>query len=147
MGFGAVCICKSMPMFRRNILSPSSGAEVKGQGSRGLYSRACFSETSASTCKYTRRQNPWLLQQHEIHNLSERGRKPRTYCQDSKTTTEHGTSQAKTWVLTTTSRCVVWIRLYLTHQTHSGSRKAIINMWDFKFPRRRVWCSELSSAV
>jgi hypothetical protein len=36
MGFGAVWICRSMPTFRRNMLSPSSGAEVTRQGSRGL---------------------------------------------------------------------------------------------------------------
>jgi hypothetical protein len=31
LGFGAVCICRSMPTFRRNMLSPSSGAEVTGR--------------------------------------------------------------------------------------------------------------------
>jgi hypothetical protein len=34
-GFGAVCVGRSMPTFRRNILSPSSGAEVTRQ--RALY--------------------------------------------------------------------------------------------------------------
>jgi hypothetical protein len=28
LGFGTVCICRYMPTFRRNMLSPSSGAEV-----------------------------------------------------------------------------------------------------------------------
>jgi hypothetical protein len=36
LGFGAVCICRSMPTFRRYMLSPSLGAEVTRQGSRGL---------------------------------------------------------------------------------------------------------------
>jgi hypothetical protein len=33
---------------------------------------ACFSETSASTCKYTWRQNPRPLQQHDDDNHHER---------------------------------------------------------------------------
>jgi hypothetical protein len=36
MGFGAVWICRSMPTFRRYMLSPSSGAEVTKQGSKEL---------------------------------------------------------------------------------------------------------------
>jgi len=35
-GFGAVWICRSMPTFRRNTLSPSSGAEVTRQGNPRL---------------------------------------------------------------------------------------------------------------
>jgi hypothetical protein len=31
LGFDAVCVCRSMPKFRRNVLSPSSGVEVTGQ--------------------------------------------------------------------------------------------------------------------
>jgi hypothetical protein len=37
LGFGAVCICRYMPTFRRNMLSPSSGAEVTRQESRDVY--------------------------------------------------------------------------------------------------------------
>jgi hypothetical protein len=36
-GFGTVCICRLMPTFRRNMLSPSSGVEVTKQGSRGVF--------------------------------------------------------------------------------------------------------------
>jgi hypothetical protein len=36
LGFGTMCICRSIPTFQRNMLSPSSGAEVTGQGSRWL---------------------------------------------------------------------------------------------------------------
>jgi hypothetical protein len=36
LGFGAVLICWWMPTFQRNILSPSSRAEVTRQGNRGL---------------------------------------------------------------------------------------------------------------
>jgi hypothetical protein len=32
LGFGPVLICWLMPMFRRNVLSPSSRAEVTRQG-------------------------------------------------------------------------------------------------------------------
>jgi hypothetical protein len=58
LGFGTILICRLMPTFRRNMLSPSSGAVVTRQGSG-----ACFSEMLASTCKSTWRQNPRLLQQ------------------------------------------------------------------------------------
>jgi hypothetical protein len=36
LGFGTMCICRAMLTFRRNMLSPSSGAEVTRQGSRGF---------------------------------------------------------------------------------------------------------------
>jgi hypothetical protein len=38
LGFGAMWICRLMPTFWRNMLSPSSGAEVTRQGIRGLIS-------------------------------------------------------------------------------------------------------------
>jgi hypothetical protein len=37
LGFGAVWICRSLPMFRRHMLSPSSGDEVKSMELEGLY--------------------------------------------------------------------------------------------------------------
>jgi hypothetical protein len=36
LGFGALWICRSMPTFPRNMLSPFSGAEVTRQGNRGI---------------------------------------------------------------------------------------------------------------
>jgi hypothetical protein len=37
LGFGTMCICRSMLMFLRNMLSPSSWAEMTRQGYRGVY--------------------------------------------------------------------------------------------------------------
>jgi hypothetical protein len=37
LGFGAVCICRSIPSFRRNMLSPSSGTEMTRQRRRGVH--------------------------------------------------------------------------------------------------------------
>jgi hypothetical protein len=37
LGFGAVCICRSMLTFQRNMLSPSSGTEVARQRNTGVY--------------------------------------------------------------------------------------------------------------
>jgi hypothetical protein len=36
LDFGAACICRSVPTFRRNMLSPSSGAEVTGREVEGF---------------------------------------------------------------------------------------------------------------
>jgi hypothetical protein len=47
MGFGAVCICRLMPTLRRNMLLPSSGAEVRAIKDHlalktpGIYSIPC----------------------------------------------------------------------------------------------------------
>jgi hypothetical protein len=88
-GFGAVCICSSMSTFRRNMLSPTSGAEVRTQGSIWVFYRtwrirdllsclvmsapedgdSMFLRNVDITCKYTRRQIPRPLQQYDNNRL------------------------------------------------------------------------------
>jgi hypothetical protein len=67
-GFGTMCSCRSMPTFWRNMLPPSLGGWSDKFSALALQplkiETVCFSEKSASNCKYKWHQNPIPLQRH-----------------------------------------------------------------------------------
>jgi hypothetical protein len=73
LSFGAVCFCRSMPTFWRNMLSPSSGVEVTRQGGRGVFYRTWRAWAEGREPIIGREYGNWMQTNREPSGMLQRG--------------------------------------------------------------------------